>query len=169
MIWKTAAALLAVIALYGTMGTDILALEIPEESQQPSLTGQVLHTSRWDEHRKASDRFWEARRQKAYLRGPQVFWSGEKFLLQAQVSGEAQPPFIEVCIEGTDYSTRLTKSETDYRGALFKSEMLYLWGGDGPETLTFVFKGRVDGKLFLDKRRITVDDRQPYWRLHRKE
>lgn len=143
--------------------------EKPEEKPEAGLSGSVGHCRKWEEHRKEANRFWQENGCSEQYRSPEVFWAGEKFLLRAEAEGEKLPPYIRVLIEGTSYSTKLFPSEEGYSGELFDTEMLFQWGNQMPESLEFTFSAEIDGVTLTDRQQITVDNRQPYWLLHRKE
>jgi len=148
--------------------------EEEEKKPEAKLSGSVGHCQKWEEHRKEANRFWQESGCSEQHRGPNVFWAGEKFLLRAEAGGETLPPCIRVLIEGTSYEMKLFPSAQEegcriYSGELFDGEMLFQWGNQAPETLEFIFSAEIDGAALTDRQQITVDNRQPYWLLHRKE
>lgn len=178
IIWWTAAVLLAVIVLCGTLTCGVCAEAAQSQKAAPSepvLSGRVLHTEEWEQNRKNANRFFREHDRTEELRAPHVFWSGEKFVLQAVFEGENPPESVFVRIKGTEYKTRLFPSEGIYTGVLFNEEMMYRWGQDGPEELVFLFEAECGKESSAEKRQklscvcsVTADDRQPYWMLHRK-
>jgi hypothetical protein len=103
------------------------------------------------------------------LRSEDTFWPGERFLLQADAQGEKPPSRVDVRIEGTDYSTILQFNGDGWSGSLFDEEMIYAFGQEKAETLVFLFSAVIDGVYCQDRCSITVDGRDPYWLMHRKE
>ena len=174
-IWWTAAGLLAVIVFCAALTSDVCA-EAEDESPEPVLTGKVLHTEEWEQNRKNANRFYRERGKPEAVRDSRTFWSGEKFVLQASFDGDNPPESILVRIKGTDYKTRIFLSEGIYRGELFDEDMLYRWGQNRPEELMFLFETEYSAEGGENRRRslsyicsVTVDDRQPYFMLHRKK
>jgi len=142
-----------------------------EEPSKPaaSLSGGVGHTGRWNEHREDYNRRCRASGRSSMIRGTDVFWSGEKFVLAAAATGEELPHNVAVNIKGTAYRTVLRGGEGDYSGELFDRSMIGRWGESGPESLDFVFSATIDGEYCTDTVTVTVDDREKYWLMHRKE
>lgn len=143
---------------------------------EPVLTGMVLHTKEWEQNRKNANRFYRERSKTEELRASHIFWSGEKFILRACFQGERPPESIFVRIKDTDYKTRLFRSEGIYKGEIFDEDMLYRWGQNHPEELVFLFETEYCAEGRENKARhlsyscsVTVDDRQPYFMLHRKK
>lgn len=159
------------------------------------ITGHVVHTEQWDQNRKKYNlkRFSDEINRKLQLndylamsiprkRGTNVFWSGEKFMLQAETEGN--PVKIKVNIFSSDstgslkdtgYSTYLTRSgektakgEEIWKGSLWDRMMINQWGRKSPEELTFRFTAYFSGdktKLYDDK--VILDSDRDYWQLHR--
>ncbi len=156
-------------------GGDTDGEEVTKPSE-PVLTGMVLHTEEWERNRKNANRFYRERGKTEELREPHIFWSGEKFVLRAFFEGESPPASILVRIKGTDYKTRIFLSEGIYKGELFDEDMLYRRGQNRPEELVFLFEteysaegGENKSRSLSDSCSVTVDDRQPYFMLHRKK
>lgn len=150
------------------------------------ITGRVYHTDEWDKNRKKYNisLFGEEFNQKVsyeeYIamkaprkRGTNVFWSGERFLLSAEVGGA--PKRVSVEIPGTGYQTLLTSTgtknsqgETVYQGELWDRTMLNRWGKNKPQQVTFRFIAEYEGgveKTFEET--VIVDSTTDYWLLHR--
>ncbi len=141
---------------------------VEKEKTIASLTGQVLHTAQWEEHRISANLYFEEKGCREEKRSRDTFWSGEKFILAAQAEGENLPVSIRLRVEGTDYTAELAGKGGVYRGELFGEEMLFQWGQREAETLSFVFTAGIDGKRCTARKEVVIDDRQPYWLLHRK-
>ncbi len=151
------------------------------------ITGMVYHTENWEENRKTYNlkRFKdECNKETPYAdylkqkaprkRGTNVFWSGEKFLLQAEVAGS--PTKVTCKIEGYPaYSTTMKSTgkknaanETIYSGSLWDSSMLNKWGRKAPKELTFTFTATYSaGTTKTYTAKIIVDSKEEYWQLHR--
>lgn len=149
---------------------DKEAEEPPGEKEKAavSLEGQVFHTALWEQHRVSANLYFDKKGFPEKKRSKETFWSGEKFVLEAQAEGETLPASVEVTVEGTAYSAELTGKEGVYRGELFEEDMLFQWGQGDAETLSFLFSAVIDGELRTVRKEIVIDDRQPYWMLHRK-
>lgn len=159
------------------------------------INGFVNHTDQWDENRKKYNlqRFDEEGNRPMQLgdyiamspprlRGTNVFWSGEKFMLQSETEGKpskVDAQIFSVSEQGirknTGYSTQLTNTgrkkpsgEELWEGVLWEKEMINRWGRRTPEQLLFVFTAYyADGKTKTNEVTILVDSRQDYWQLHR--
>ncbi len=158
------------------------------------ITGFVNHTDQWDDNRKKYNlkRFSEegnrAMQLSDYLamptprlRGTNVFWSGEKFMLQSETEGK--PSKVEVRIlsvseqgnQNTGYAVELTNTGRKtasgaelWEGSLWENTMINRWGKRNPEQLRFVFTAYYAGGVTkIDEKMILVDSRQDYWQLHR--
>lgn len=169
--FRTAAVLLAVLVLYRSLTAGVFGAEPekPKEEEKPFLSGEVLHTDAWNRHIEDANRYYEECGVPEKRHGEDTFWSGEKFVLRAAVSGEELPDAITVSIAGTEYETRLWRRGDFYEGELFEADMLFRWGQQGPEVLVFVFEAEAGEASLFDRCRIEVNDEDPYWMLHRKE
>lgn len=150
------------------------------------ITGRVYHTDEWEKNRKKynvslfGEEFNKKVTYEEYIsmnaprkRGTNVFWSGERFMLSAEVGGMTAK--VSVSIPGTGYQTLLTSTgtknaqgETIYRGELWDSTMLNRWGKNKAEQLTFRFTAVYEGgaeKIFEET--VIVDSTMDYWLLHR--
>jgi len=107
-------------------------------------------------------------------RGTNVFWSGERFLLSADVAGKPQKVTAEI-IGMPDYKTELISAggknpqgETIYNGELWDRTMINRWGKNSPQQVRFLFTAEYSGgitKTFEDQ--IIIDSNTDYWLLHR--
>lgn len=168
--WQAAAVLTAVFILCRIPAAFTFAADGKEErGREASLTGRILHTDSWEQHRQTANLWYRSKGQYAKIRAQNTFWSGEKFVVEAEAAGEHLPETVEVHIAETAYQTQLVKRDGVYRGQIFEKEMLFLWGQREPERLTFVFEAEIDGSRYTDRQQITVDDREGYFMLHRKE
>ena len=151
------------------------------------ITGRINHTDEWDRNRKRYNlalfgdeyntevSYPEYTAMKApRKRGTNVFWSGERFLLSADVAGKPQKVTAEI-IGMPDYKTELTSAggknpqgETIYNGELWDRTMINRWGKNSPQQVRFLFTAEYSGgitKTFEDQ--IIIDSNTDYWLLHR--
>jgi len=159
------------------------------------VTGFVNHTDQWDDNRKKYNlkRFGEEVNRPMSLdyymampaprmRGTNVFWSGEKFILLAETEGE--PEKVDVRIqaagvqggrENTGYITDLTdtgRKSPDgadiWEGSLWSDTMINKWGRKSPEPLYFIFTAYYGGgAVRTSEAMVIIDSRTDYWQLHR--
>ncbi|HZK01758.1 MAG TPA: hypothetical protein VFC96_02730 [Anaerovoracaceae bacterium] len=156
-------------------------------ASEGKITGMVYHTDEWDRNRKKYNlKFFGQEFNKKislseYLaikaprkRGTNVFWSGERFVLTANVGGN--PSKVTAEIKGyPTYKTTLSKTgswnssdEIVYKGELWDKNMINKWGRNKPLELTFIFRAEYSGgmaKTFEEK--VIVDSNTDYWLLHR--
>ncbi|MDR3242900.1 MAG: hypothetical protein LBT34_03105 [Clostridiales Family XIII bacterium] len=151
------------------------------------IEGLVHHTDQWDENRKLYNvkRFGdEINREIPYAdyvklslprkRGVNVFWSGERFLLRADVAGDPERVTCEIRDYAqyntvmTDAGTKNGEGERIYEGSLWWSDMINKWGRTTPAELTFVFNAYYDGDVVKTcEAKVIVDSKEDYWQLHR--
>ncbi len=101
-----------------------------------SVRGGVKHTEEWNKNRQ--DFNLKLSGDAESPRGYNVFWAGEKFMLQADATG--LPDTIEVTMNG-GFSTQLTAIDVDkklWTGSLYDDSFQYL--PDGPVKFTFTAK-----------------------------
>lgn len=150
------------------------------------ITGEVYHTEQWEVNRKKYNlnRFKEEvnrgipyaeyiKLKEPRTRGTNVFWSGEKFMLNAGVAGN--PTKVTCSINGTAYATTMknsgeknTAGEFIYLGSIWDKSMIYKWGRKEPIELTFTFTAYYSAATTKKHEvRVIVDDMEDYWKLHR--
>jgi hypothetical protein len=152
-----------------------------------NITGRVYHTDEWDGNRKKynvslfGEEFNQRVSYEEYFamkvprkRGTNVFWSGERFLLSAEVAGTPERVTVEIP-EAAGYQTLLTatgtknpQGETIYRGELWDKSMLNRWGKSKPRQITFRFTAEYEGgveKIYEET--VIVDNTTDFWLLHR--
>ena len=150
------------------------------------ITGTVYHTDQWEQNRvKFNKAKFNATVNKEFTlteylaqkaprkRGTNVFWSGEKFMLSADVA--STPTEVTCQIKGTNYITAMkstgkknAKNETIYQGSLWSENMVNKWGNKVPEELTFLFVAKYRGGIVKEHEvTVIVDNMIPYWQLHR--
>ena len=131
------------------------------------IEGMVNHTEQWDINRKKYNLSKTGTEDSP--RGYNVFWSGEKFVLQG--SAEGNPISVHVQILGNPYSTYLSSYDegATWNGDLWDESMINRWGCTTPETLTFRFTANFNGGIVrTDDVQIIIDNTYPYWRYHQK-
>ncbi len=140
-----------------------------EEIQPLLISGKVSHTEAWEKNRQRFNAFCQEEGLLQWIRPPEIFWSGEKFVLSAVTTGEEEPDAVSVSILGTGYETALHRENGMWRGELFDRTMINKWGSQGREELVFLFRTEAGGDRSEDRQSVFIDDRQPYWLMHRKE
>ncbi|NLY70967.1 MAG: hypothetical protein GX076_04715 [Clostridiales bacterium] len=151
-----------------------------------NIKGNVYHTEQWDENRKKYNLHYFGEEFNKYIpfdqyvgmklprkRGTNVFWSGERFMLSADVAGS--PETVIASIPGSSYITTLRntgkkngKGEAIYSGELWDNSMLNRWGTKQPEQVIVRFTAKYAGGA--DKSfdvPIILDSTMDFWLLHR--
>ncbi len=159
------------------------------------ITGFVNHTDQWDINRKKynlkrfDDEVNRSMLLRDYLalktprkRGTNVFWSGEKFMLQSETEGNPTKVTVRILTEdskgdniNTDYSTQLTNTGSKtalgaeiWKGNLWENSMINKWGRKTPEALNFQFVANYTGGLTKTHTvSVIIDSERDYWQLHR--
>ncbi|MCL2031515.1 MAG: hypothetical protein FWG93_08220, partial [Oscillospiraceae bacterium] len=150
------------------------------------ITGWVRHTEQWEQNRQnynvknGHGSFNKVQTLNAYMqearprpRGSNVFWPGERFVLEAAVGGE--PERVTARIEGyAAYTTTLrntgrknAEDETIFDGALWAADMARRWGRNAPEQLTFIFTAQYEDMAKDYEVKVIMDQQDEYWLLHR--
>lgn len=150
------------------------------------IMGQVYHTEQWEVNRKRynsanfGSEYNRISQFNDYIelsmprpRGTNVFWSGEKFMLNAEVAGS--PERVTCSINGTTYMTTMRNSgkkndaaESIYTGSIWDKSMINKWGRKKPVELTFTFTAVYSGGTTKKHEvRVIVDNMHDYWKLHR--
>lgn len=130
-----------------------------------AIEGSVGHTEKWDGNRND----YNSNCSPGNRRDSDTFWSGEKFILTAEVTSADRPSAVTAEIEGTSYKTALIFEGGAWRGELFDRSMIDRWGRSGMDRLTFLFTASADGRQVTARVEVFVDDRDNYWEMHRKE
>ena len=159
------------------------------------ITGSVNHTDQWDANRKKynlkrfCDEVNRSIRLNEYIampaprmRGTNVFWSGEKFMLRAETEGSPTGVSVQIFsadpqgnLKNTGYLTELTNTGRTtpsgaglWEGSLWDSGMINRWGRKVPEELTFRFTANYPGGLTkIHTVTVIIDSDRDYWQLHR--
>ncbi len=145
-----------------------------------NIEASVDHTDKWNENREEFN-MWHFKKSETgnityqqylqltmpRLRFYNVFWSGEKFVLSANVlSGECYS--ISVSIDGTDYGTNLVEAGSNWIGEIWDENMREELFSETPKELLFVFSA-IGNTNDEKKASIILDDDNQYWELHRVE
>ncbi|MCR5482680.1 MAG: hypothetical protein K6F52_07810, partial [Clostridia bacterium] len=153
-----------------------------------NIKGSVYHTDKWNQNRKRfnvinfkneinyeitfNDYLADKRRPRP--RGTNVFWPGEKFMLNAFVRGE--PLRVTCSVKGTSFRCTMKDSgkktadgERIFEGSLFERTMINKWGNDEPEQLYFVFTSEYEGGQSRQYEVPVILDNNPsYLAMHRR-
>lgn len=135
------------------------------ESKNLEIRGRVLHTGEWEHNRMTYNENCSAEK----VRGPEVFWPGEIFILAADVTGGGADKRVMVSIQGTEYRDALKEEGGSWGGEIFETSMIDRWSGAGRKPLVFRFVAESDGAEAEDTVTVVMDDTDDYWRMHRKE
>jgi hypothetical protein len=158
------------------------------------VTGFVNHTDQWDQNRKKYNlkRFGEegnrvmqigdyAAMPAPRLRGVNVFWSGEKFMLRAEAAGDPTSVSVQLMSAGpggpadagysavlTDTGRRTSDGAEIWEGSLWNASMINRWGRKTPQELTFRFTASYPGNVTKTHTvPVIMDSERDYWQLHR--
>ncbi len=148
-----------------------------------SITGNVDHHPKWNDNRikynlakTGSDN---------QPRDYNIYWSGERFILSAQttaINSASQVTVTKVSVNIVEparispqpYRTNLSPMTPNptgngWSGELWDNTMIYRWGRPDPEDLTFHFIVYYsNGAIKQNDVTVTVDDREAYFKYHRK-
>ena len=89
-----------------------------EEVQPLLISGKVSHTEAWEKNRQRFNAFCREEGLLQWIRPPEIFWSGEKFVLSAVTTGEEEPDAVSVSILGTGYETALHREKRYVAGRI---------------------------------------------------
>lgn len=127
-----------------------------------SIKGGVQHTEEWNNNRKGYNLNKSGNEESP--RGYNVFWAGERFILQGIATG--LPDTVEVTMTG-GYSTQLNPTNSDktlWTGELYDPAFVKL--PDGPVKFTFTAKNEYNTKI--DTVTVVIaGDWSEYFRNHR--
>ncbi|MFD1775740.1 hypothetical protein ACFSF2_17855 [Paenibacillus rhizophilus] len=127
-----------------------------------SVKGGVKHTAEWNANRQSYN--LKISGDKEQPRNYNVFWAGEKFMLQADATG--LPDTIDVTMDG-GFTAKLSPSDSDktfWTGELYNSSFENL--PNGPVTFTFTAKNEYNTKI--DKVTVVISENwSQYFRSHR--
>jgi len=127
--------------------------------------GKVLHTNKWNENRikynisKTGD--------PDNPRGYEIFFNGEKFVLECDAPGDFQPESVHVEFLGTGFETNLTKTEeSKWEGYIWDESFIYFHDRDCVFRFTASYDYNGD-KFEIDDEVAVYIVRDYYWQLHR--
>ncbi len=130
----------------------------------------IRHTEKWEENRQKYNESKIAAGLESMVRSYDVFWSGERFMIDIQTTEEV--PAVRVSIKDSNYSTTIaassvTTSGAIYRGELWNQDMLNKWGNYIPKELTFIVDAVDDNGTVLEtfEMAILIDNRDPFYRV----
>jgi len=127
--------------------------------------GKVLHTDQWDLNRIDYNLSETGDPEKP--RGYEIFFNGERFVLEADTPGDFQPESVHVEFLGTVFETDLTNTEDiKWEGYVWDESFIYFHDRD----CVFRFTASYDynGDQFEVEDDVTVYVvRDYYWELHR--
>jgi len=128
--------------------------------------GKVLHTEKWNENRIKYNLSVSGDPEKP--RGYEIFFNGEKFVLECHTPGDFQPESVHVEFLGTKFETDLTNTgDSKWEGYIWEESFIYFHDRD----CVFKFTAAYDynGDKFDIEDEVTVYIvRGYYWELHRK-
>uniref|UniRef100_UPI00046F277D glycoside hydrolase family 78 protein n=1 Tax=Paenibacillus forsythiae TaxID=365616 RepID=UPI00046F277D len=127
-----------------------------------TVKGGVKHTTEWNANRQSYNLKISGDTEQP--RGYNIFWAGEKFMLQADATG--LPDTIEVTMDG-GFTAQLAPSDSgkiSWTGELYDPSFEQL--PNGPLTFTFTAKNEYNTKT--DKVTVTISENwSQYFRSHR--
>jgi len=127
--------------------------------------GKVLHTEQWNINRINYNTLKTGDPEKP--RGYEIFFNGERFVLEADTPGDFQPESVHVEFLGTKFETDLTKTgDIKWEGYIWDESFIYFHDRD----CVFKFTASYDynGEKFKIEDEVAVYIvRDYYWQLHR--
>lgn len=137
-----------------------------------SVVGKVNHTKKWHENRIAYNRKKTGTDDSP--RAYHVFWSGERFMLEADTTvidtaSGVRCTKLTVDIQGEGYNTTLSSADGhNWSGELWEESMMNKWGRSGAENLAFRFTATYsNGRVKVDDVAIVMDTRETFYEIHR--
>lgn len=127
------------------------------------IQGMVNHTDAWETNRNTYNAWALRKNYKDKIRPPELFFRGERFVLNAQTSEYLDSVYVRVQIlEHPKYITDLTTTDGhNWTGYLWGAEM-FKWPA---QSLTFVFQNQyIDGTVTQDVVVVRID-REEYYKL----
>ncbi|MNV54594.1 hypothetical protein D3C71_1467940 [compost metagenome] len=128
-----------------------------------SIKGGVKHTEEWNNNRKGYNLKKSGNEESP--RGYNVFWAGERFVLQGTATG--LPDTVQVTMNGGGFTTQLSPTNDDktfWTGEMYDSSFEKL--PDGPVTFTFTAQNAYNTKT--DTVTVVIStDWSEYFQSHR--
>lgn len=127
-----------------------------------TLEGRVLHTLQWDRNRISYNLSKSGTEDSP--RGYEIFFNGEKFILNAYATGEFEPDSIHVELLGTEFETDLTNSASNkWEGYIWDESFINFHDMDCVFKFTAHYKNGVE----IEDEVTVYIVRDFYWELHR--
>ena len=127
--------------------------------------GKVLHTEQWNLNRINYNLSKTGDPDKP--RGYEIFFNGEKFVLECDSPGDFQPESVHVEFLGTGFETDLTKTgDSKWEGSIWDKSFIYFHDRDCVFKFTASYDYNGD-KFDLDDEVTVYIVRDYYWELHR--
>jgi len=127
-----------------------------------NLEGKVLHTMQWDRNRISYNLSKTGNENSP--RGYEIFFNGERFILNAYATGEFNPYSIHVELVGTEFEADLINSSTDkWEGYIWDESFINFSNRD----CIFKFTAHYDSGIVLEEEVTVYIVRDFYWMLHR--
>ena len=127
-----------------------------------NLEGRVLHTLQWDKNRISYNLSKTGTTESP--RGYEIFFNGEKFILNAYATGEFEPDSIVVKFVDSGFDSELTNSGgSKWEGEIWDSSFINFHD----RTCLFRFTANYGNGIVLEDDVEVYIVRDDYWRLHR--
>ncbi len=127
--------------------------------------GKVLHTDRWNENRISYNLSKTGSPDDP--RGYEIFFNGERFVLEAETAGDFDPESIHVEFLGTGFETDLTYTgNSTWEGYIWDTSFINFHDRDCVFKFTSSYDYEGD-KFEIDDEVTVYIVRDYYWRLHR--
>ncbi|MHB8276745.1 MAG: hypothetical protein ACYDIA_03700 [Candidatus Humimicrobiaceae bacterium] len=124
--------------------------------------GKVMHTDKWNENRINYNLSKTGLPEKP--RGYEIFFNGERFVLECDTLGDFQPESVHVEFLGTKFETDLTKTgDSKWEGYIW--DEIFLNFGD--RECVFKFTATYAGGIEIEDEVTVWIDEESYWILHR--
>jgi len=127
-----------------------------------NLEGRVLHTLQWDRNRISYNlsKTGSEDNPRAY----EVFFNGEKFILNAYATGDFEPDSVHVELLGTEFEADLTHSSgSRWEGYIWDESFINFHDRD----CVFKFTSHYDNGIEIEDEVTVYIVRDFYWLLHR--
>jgi len=127
--------------------------------------GKVLHTDKWNQNRIQYNLAMTGEEDNP--RGYEIFFNGEKFVLECYTSGDFDPKSVHVDFIGTEFFANLDHvEEGKWEGFIWDESFIYFHDRDCVFKFTATYEH--EGETFELEDEVTVYIvRDEYWRLHR--
>jgi len=127
-----------------------------------NLEGRVLHTLQWDRNRISYNLSKTGTQDNP--RGYEIFFNGEKFILNAYATGDFEPDLVHVELLDTEFETDLTHSSGGrWEGYIWDDSFINFHDRD----CVFKFIAHYDNGIEIEDEVTVYIVRDFYWLLHR--